>query len=221
ERLDDIVAIAPGVRPDFVGFESFALGVAGKVEPMARQAFAVTGGSEQAVHELVERFGGVVGEESVHFLKCRWQANEIEGRTPDQSDLVRGWCGLQPFGLQFGENERIDRISHPVGLLNLGRFWVRNFLKRPVSAFLRAKRHFTVVAWSGHSRCGGADQREGARREELRFLAPVHSSEVASAHWVFGAYLIHNIRSVKLNFGNWARGEFKNRRKRRSRRGNQ
>ncbi len=108
ERLDDVVAVAPGIRPDFVGLESFALGVAGKVEPVTGPAFAVTSGGEQAVHDLVERFGRVVGEESVHFFRRRWQANQIEGRAADQGDLVRGRCGPQSFRFQFGEHKSVD-----------------------------------------------------------------------------------------------------------------
>src|SRR5205823_5855784 len=189
ERLDDVVAVAPGIRPEFVGLESFALGVAGKVEPVPRPAFAVTRGGEQAVHDFVERFGGVVGEESVHGFSRRWQANQIEGRAADQSDLVRGRCGPQSLRFQFGEDKSIDRVSHPVGLLNFGWFGMRDLLKRPVSAFFRSKGLFTVVAWSGHSRRGSADQREAAKREFFRFIAPAHTSETATVHWVFGFIL--------------------------------
>src|SRR5437867_7644278 len=66
---------------------------------------------------------------------------------------------------------------------------MRDFLKRPVSAFLRSKRHFTVVAWNRHSSRGGTDQRKAARCESFRFIAPVRPSETATLHWVFGLIL--------------------------------
>jgi hypothetical protein len=41
ERLDDVVAVAPGVGTGFVGLETVAVGVAGEIEPVASPPPAV------------------------------------------------------------------------------------------------------------------------------------------------------------------------------------
>ena len=81
--VDDVVAIAPGVGTGLVGLESFAFGIAGQVEPVARPALAVMWRVEQAIDDRLERFRGVVVEEGLHFFRCRRQPDEVEIRAAD------------------------------------------------------------------------------------------------------------------------------------------
>ena len=71
ERLNYVVAVAPGVGARFVGLEAFAFGVAGEVEPVAAPTLAVLRRGEQAIYDFFESLRGVVGEEGVDFFG-RW-----------------------------------------------------------------------------------------------------------------------------------------------------
>ncbi len=57
ERLDDVVAIPPGVRKGEVDVLARALRVACHVQPVTAKAFAEMRGVEQPVHHLLEGIG--------------------------------------------------------------------------------------------------------------------------------------------------------------------
>ena len=111
ERLDDVIAVAPGIRPRLVALESFAFGVAGEIQPVPRPAFAIVRRSEQAVDHLFVRVGRFVGDEGVDFFG--------RGGSPIRSKLTRrsrvmrsaAAAGLQALASQFREDERVDRIG--------------------------------------------------------------------------------------------------------------
>ena len=156
ERLNDIIAIAPGIGSDFVGFEPFTLGVARQVEPMSGPAFAVTRGSQQAVHDFVEGLRRVVLPERIDFLGCRRQANQVKGRAAYQSDFVRARREFESLRLQFGEHERVNWIPCPVRLFDLRRPGLSDFLKCPVTPFLGGK---AFQRFAGRRRCPCGEQR--------------------------------------------------------------
>ena len=93
ERLNDVVAIAPGVPVDDVVVHAVAVGVAGHIQPVAPPAFAVARRSEQAVHEARERVFRVVVQERAHLVGIRRQAMQVERGAPDQRSLVRPASG--------------------------------------------------------------------------------------------------------------------------------
>ena len=78
EGADDVVAIAPGVRLLPIPLVAVALGEADQVEPMARPAFPVMGGAEEAVDEPFPGAGGRVGLERGHLLGGGGKAGQVK-----------------------------------------------------------------------------------------------------------------------------------------------
>ena len=89
EGVDDIVAIAPGVRIGQVARRAGRFAVAGHVEPVPAPAFAEARRGQQPIDDLLEGVGGVVLEERVDLLGRRRQAGQIEGHAADQRQPVR------------------------------------------------------------------------------------------------------------------------------------
>ena len=115
--VDDVVAIAPGVRVGDVDGLARALGVAGDVEPVAAPALAEARRREQPVHHLLERFGRRVRDERLHLLGRRRQAGQVEVDAAEERALVGVADRLQPLLGQLREQEGVDRhfgfrISH-------------------------------------------------------------------------------------------------------------
>ena len=84
ERVDDVVAIAPGVRVGEVPRRAGRLAVAGDVEPVPAPAFAERGRGEQPVDDLLEGVGRRVVDEGVDLLGRRRQAGQVERDPADQ-----------------------------------------------------------------------------------------------------------------------------------------
>ena len=89
ERRDHVVAVGVGKRIAPILGEHIALrvGVAGHVEPVPAPALAVAGRREQAVDQLRERIGRLVGLERVDLLGGRRNAPEVDRRAADQRSL--------------------------------------------------------------------------------------------------------------------------------------
>ena len=138
--LNYIIAISPCIWPGFIRLESLALGVACKVEPVPAPALAVSRRGEQAVHHSFESLRRTVGDESLHFFRSGRQARQVEGGAAEQRDLIRRTTRLDAFGLQFRQNELIDRVADPRLLLHYGRGLVGNLLKGPEFALALGER---------------------------------------------------------------------------------
>ena len=108
QRIDHVIAIAPGVRPRFVALEALALRVARQVEPVPSPALAVLRRCQQAIHHLRERIRRLVGDKRIDFGRRRRQSDQVERRAPQQRDLVRGRPRRDRLRLQFRRDEAID-----------------------------------------------------------------------------------------------------------------
>ncbi len=89
ERLNDVIAVAPGVRAGLVGFEPFTFGVSGEVQPMTRPPLAIVRRGEQPVDNFLVRVGRFVGDESVYFFGRRRKADQIQTHAPQKRDAIR------------------------------------------------------------------------------------------------------------------------------------
>src|SRR5262249_16871676 len=110
----------PGKGPWVVGLEAVALGEAYQVEPEEGPAFAVARRGEQTVHEAVIGVSGAVVDEGVHLIGRRRQAGGVEGDAADERDAVRVGGGGEAVRLEFRQDESIDRVAHPGGILDGG-----------------------------------------------------------------------------------------------------
>ena len=104
ERLDQVVAIGPGVGPDPVLVVAVGLGEMGQVHPVPRPPLAVVGAGEQPVDEPFVGVGGGVGQEGVDLLGRRREADQVEGEPADQGPAVGlgGRFELRPRGASPG-----------------------------------------------------------------------------------------------------------------------
>ena len=136
QRVDHVVAEAPGFRKTAVILEALGLGEAHHVEPVAREMLAVVRTREQAIDDALVSVGRFVGEEGHRFLRCRRQAGEIEVNAAEELGLGRGGGGREGVRLQLCEHETINGAGGPRGLFHRGRRGGFHWLKRPVAASL-------------------------------------------------------------------------------------
>ena len=115
EGIDDVVAVAPGVREDQPA-QGDALGEAGHVEPVPAPALAERRRGEQPVHDFRVRGGRRVGGERGDGLGRRRQAGQVEVDAPQQRlrGGVRGRRALRR--LQTGQDEAVERVAGPGGV---------------------------------------------------------------------------------------------------------
>ncbi len=131
ERIDHVIAIAPGVRAVGIEFEAVGIGVAHHIQPFQRPALAVVRRGEQAVDNFFVCVGRFVLDEGVDFGRSGRQADEIEGNAADEVDPIGGFGGPQFLGLEDAQDECIDRRPHP-GIGNFGHRREVGFLKSPI-----------------------------------------------------------------------------------------
>jgi hypothetical protein len=85
-----------------------AVGITGRIQPMARPAFPVVRRLEQPFHLLVIGILRRVRQKCVHFLDRGRQAGQIQVQPPQQSHFVgfRRW--FEFLLLEPGQDELID-----------------------------------------------------------------------------------------------------------------
>ena len=111
ERLDDVVAVAPGDEEVGVLFETGGIAVAGEVEPVASPFFAVARGGEQAVDFVLPGVGGFVVEEEIGFGLGGGQAEKVVGGAPQEGEAVGGGRFGDAGGGEFAVDEGVDGIA--------------------------------------------------------------------------------------------------------------
>ena len=154
EGPDHPIAVSPGVGPLGVEFEPVRVGMMGQVEPVLGLAFAILGRSEQAVDDPLEGVGPVVLEEPVDIGRTRRQAGQV-GRDPANPGHAVGLGGVpEPGRFEAGQDEPVDRIPDPTGLLDLGEIGAARDPERPMDVGL------------GRDRRGGREQNGGAGSEQ-------------------------------------------------------
>ncbi len=132
ERLDHVIAIAPGIRIAMILVVAGGIGVPGDIEPVASPALAVTRRGQQTVDDFFEGLGRFVGEEVLHLLESvggRPVRSKVARRS--SVEFVGGRRGLQALLFELGENETIDRRLRPLRVFHFGKRGILDWLKRP------------------------------------------------------------------------------------------
>ncbi len=133
ERGDHPVAPRPHGTGEVV-LKTVGVGVAGAVEPVHGHAFAVRRRCQQSFDQPLVGAGRAVGQEGVGLARRGREARQIEVDAADQRLLGGGRRVRQLLGLQPTENEGIDRVPHPVALLDRRRSPAPRRLEGPVLA---------------------------------------------------------------------------------------
>ena len=119
ERIDDPVAIAPGLGQLATGRAGLGVGVvvvgvAGHVEPVPRPALAVGRRGQEPIDDLLERLGRIVREERLDLLRGRRQAGQVERGAADPGPPVRRMRRRAcPACFELRQEEAIDLIPRP------------------------------------------------------------------------------------------------------------
>jgi len=118
EGADHVVPILPGAENRVVELVAHGFGVAGFVEPVARPSFTeVRGGQEAIDHSLEGGVGIVVCE--IGELGCRGgESGEEESGAADEGALVGLRGGREPGGFEPCEDEVVDSVEGPGGIVD-------------------------------------------------------------------------------------------------------
>ena len=111
EGADDIIAIAPGVRPFIIVGESVRIGISNHVEPMLAPLLTIARTIQKTFYDLLEGFWRLVFHKGVDFRRRRRQAGEIKGCPSNKCDLFCRTGGSDAFFLQLFIDKGIDRIA--------------------------------------------------------------------------------------------------------------
>ena len=102
---------------------------------MPAPALAVARRSEQAIDQQLVGAWPRVSDELIHFLRRRWQSDQVEIRPANERSRVGLRQQRQPGRLKPGSNERIDRRPHASRRIKTGNGRSADRLKRPVVSF--------------------------------------------------------------------------------------
>ena len=141
ERLDHVVAIAPGIGAVDVVLEAAGVGVAGHVEPVTPVAFAVVRRGQQRVDQPFPGVGPVVGDEALHFVGRRRQADQVEIGAAHQRAAVGAGRGDQPTRRARLLEEAIDGVVE-AGVAHDRQRRLQRRLEGPVGALFVGDRPF-------------------------------------------------------------------------------
>ena len=145
ERVDDVIAIAPGGRHGIVGGLARRVRVTHEVEPVPSPALAVMRRGEQTFNDCREGIRKRVALERVCFFSRGGKSDEIVAGAAQQGAFVRRSGRLSALLPQLREDEIIHRDARP-RRLHCGACRVLHRLKGPVR-FLRGRRA------AGRERC--------------------------------------------------------------------
>ena len=176
-RVDDVIAVSPGVGVTVVAEEAVSLvdlqaariGVAGGVEPVTGPAFAVVRRGEEEVDlldvdgfEVTGRAAGAGGErvgergvvagldENFDLFGGGREAEEIVVDAAKESLRTRGRIGLQTLLFEFGQDKGVDRILDPGLVLHFRHGEFLDGLVRPMLASLVRESGQLGGAATGH-----------------------------------------------------------------------
>ena len=114
EGPDHVVPVFPDVGLGAIPLVTVAFGVADQVQPVPGPALSVGRTRQQVVDGRL--IGSLAGVLQKGFLLCQvgWQSSQVEVEPPEQLMGFGLRRGLPVLGLQFFQNEGIDRIPDPV-----------------------------------------------------------------------------------------------------------
>ena len=110
ERTNHPVAPGPH-RTLAVTLIAVGVGVACRLQPVPRHAFAIGRRRQRAGHEPVPRAWLVVLKKTLHLSRSRWQAGQVEFQSADQRPAISPRVGHHTVGLQLAANKFINRVN--------------------------------------------------------------------------------------------------------------
>jgi hypothetical protein len=116
ERLDDPVPVGPDTDV-LIAVIAHRIGIADQVEPVLRHALAVMRGGQQAIHQALVRIRPAIRKKCVDLLRLGWETEEIQAQPADQRIPIGALRGPNPFLLEAGQDEAVDRIEGPPRIL--------------------------------------------------------------------------------------------------------
>ncbi len=113
EGIDDVVAIAPGIKKIGVLLEASGVAVACEIEPVAAPLLTVSRGGEELVDQLFVGIGSGIGHEFFHLCGGGRQSVQIKIGAPDQGTAIGFLGGLQLLIGKFGGDEGVNGSADP------------------------------------------------------------------------------------------------------------
>ena len=165
ERVDDVIAIAPGVRHGIVGGLARRVRVTHEVEPVPSPALAVMRRGEQTFNDCREGIRKRVALERVCFLGRGGKSDEIVAGAAQQGAFIGG-CGKAPF-TQLRANESIDGRSHRRPIAHR-HHWTLHWLKRPMIGRRCSSNHLSRQKRSGERQNRTQLPTPGGQTDECR-----------------------------------------------------
>ena len=109
------------IRPDLaiiVDVDPVRVAVARGVQPVACAVFAVMRRGQVAIHHALVSIRGTVLQEGFDFGGLGRQSGGIQGDAADQCPAIFGRSRREALLLKPRENETVDRVAHPRGVLH-------------------------------------------------------------------------------------------------------
>ncbi len=120
QGVDDPIAVGEDL-PGLVLLVAVRVGITSGVEPDPPPALAILRRVEEPVDQPCVGILASVGDEGVDLRDGWRQADQVEAEAADEGDLVGLGRGRQALGLEPGEDEAVDRVAAPAGVLDCGK----------------------------------------------------------------------------------------------------
>ena len=124
EGFDHIISIRIRVRIRCIPAASLipcGLRESGDVQPVSCPTLSIMWTFQQAINQLRKCLRGIICYECLDLVKRWCQADKCEVSTQYQGATVGCFVRCDSLGLQSGQNEIVDGLLGPVGILNRGR----------------------------------------------------------------------------------------------------
>ena len=113
ERLDDVIAVSPGIGSIEVSAIAIGVGIADEIEPVSRPAFAIGGAIEKLIDKLFPCIGAVVVEKVFNLFVVWWETGDFEGESAQEGEAI-GFGGGSQFLAEHGiEDKSVDIVAAP------------------------------------------------------------------------------------------------------------
>jgi hypothetical protein len=113
ERLDNVVAVAPGIGAVEVGAVAVGVGIANEIKPDAGPALAVGGALEELIDEFFPRVGPVVAEEGFDLLRSWGESGDFERESAEKRETVGLRSGLEVLASHGLEQKPVNLVAAP------------------------------------------------------------------------------------------------------------
>ena len=131
ERLNHVVAIAPGVGIVVIVDMTPAVGVPGNIQPVAPPTLSIMRRGQQSIDQTFERVWRRILDESLDLFGAGQQADQVQVSAADQGVAVGRGSGRQAFLVQRLLDEGVDRMGAPGHISQLGNRTPDRFLEGP------------------------------------------------------------------------------------------